>query len=224
MEIVAQASGDSLDLAMRFMTRYGRKEHMRIWGAIIDLSTPTFNADCTWSVAPTPKAIERITKQTKGSIAPTYVPTDVVSLHRKELSPGVYDYYLRCSCGLYKRELTPCAAMIKVKRGVVDAAAGDVHPLHFEQYGKWGPTMATSFDAGRYDGPSAAGIPLLELEAAKSAMDMRPQPFTPQSTFLELPGVTRLDMDELEEAEPGPEFHEARGYLSLIAYFESRGR
>ena len=65
---------------------------------------------------------------------------------------------------------------------------------------------------------------MLELEAAKSAMDMRPQPFTPQSTFLELPGVTRLDMDELEEAEPGPEYNEARGYRLLIAYFESRGR
>ena len=151
---------------------------------------------------------------------------DVVWLNRTEASPGSYDYYLKCTCGLYERELIACAAMMVVKRGVLDTAAGDVHPQHFQQFGVFGPTLPPCFDTGRLQGPSTAGIPPEELELAKSALNNRPLSSAqlPQAAFTELMGVTVLDPDELEVAVEGPAYAEAFGYRRFLDYWESEGR
>ena len=223
---VSNASEGDLQQAERFMTRFARKQHRMVWSGVSDLSSPTFTSNYTWRVDPTPAAVDRLRKVAKGQIAPLYVAADVVWLNRTEASPGSYDYYLKCTCGLYERELIACAAMMVVKRGVLDTAAGDVHPQHFQQFGVFGPTMLPCFDTGRLQGPSTAGIPPEELELAKSALNNGPfsSAQLPQASFTELVGVTVLDPDDLEVAVAGPAYTEAFGYRRFLDYWESEGR
>jgi hypothetical protein len=86
-------------------------------------------------------------------IGPTFVRQRCVWVDRTKYG----DLYLRCTCGLYERELRPCRHMLAVKNGHVDVCV-DVHPHYAQGHSLAKDGWVANENDGTADGPSPRGV------------------------------------------------------------------
>ena len=149
-------SSDSLCILWRLMTPHARRQHAAGWTSLVDLSSAEYAQDGTWRVMHTAEYIVRETELAATRVGPTPIPE-----HRVFVAVNAAgDAYLRCTCRLYDQNLTMCAHVLRVKNLVV-SVYGDVHPYHFQSYGRL-DVVVPQFDEGERDGPCLQGVTAVE--------------------------------------------------------------
>jgi hypothetical protein len=158
---VAAVSRDSLRILWRLMTPHARRQHAAGWTPLVDLCEAEYAQDGTWRVTHSAEYIRRETVLAATRVGPTPIPE-----HRVFVAVNTAgDAFLRCTCRLYDQNLTMCAHVLRVKNLVV-SPYGDVHPYHFQSYGRL-DVVVPQFDEGERDGPCLQGVrPVEALHAA----------------------------------------------------------